>query len=171
MRLSKGMLATIRHPASVTPQAPPLVIAHGLYGSGRNWGVIARRLADRRDVVAVDMRNHGDSPRAPTQSYPDMAADLAAKLKRAGRMLPKKVRDSGRLLATSAHRAQNPKLLGQIDMGEVTEAYDVCVKHLIAIDPVSRRRNLFAGVVGSVGFGVLVLAVAILGFLAWRGYF
>lgn len=71
------MLATIRHPASLSPDAPTLVIAHGLYGSGRNWGVIARRLADRRDVVAVDMRNHGDSPRFPTQSYPDMAADLA----------------------------------------------------------------------------------------------
>lgn len=67
----------IRHPASATPEAPTLVIAHGLYGSGRNWGVIARRLADRREVVAVDMRNHGDSPRFPTQSYPDMAADLA----------------------------------------------------------------------------------------------
>ncbi|MDP3194354.1 alpha/beta fold hydrolase [Tabrizicola sp.] len=71
------MLATIRHPASAAVQAPPLIIAHGLYGSGRNWGVIARRLADRREVVAVDMRNHGDSPRFPTQSYPDMAADLA----------------------------------------------------------------------------------------------
>jgi esterase len=70
------MLAMIRHPA-VRPEAPSLVIAHGLYGSGRNWGVIARRLADRREVVAVDMRNHGDSPRMPTQSYPDMAADLA----------------------------------------------------------------------------------------------
>ena len=44
--------------------APPLVIAHGLFGSGRNWGVIARRLADIRDVWAVDMRNHGESPRA-----------------------------------------------------------------------------------------------------------
>lgn len=71
------MLATIRHPASATPDAPTLVIAHGLYGSGRNWGVIARRLADRRDVVAVDMRNHGDSPRFPTHGYPEMAADLA----------------------------------------------------------------------------------------------
>lgn len=70
------MLATIRHPCPV-PVAPPLVIAHGLYGSGRNWGVIARRLADRGEVVAVDMRNHGDSPRAPSQSYPDMAEDLA----------------------------------------------------------------------------------------------
>lgn len=71
------MLATIRHPAAAAPDAPTLVIAHGLYGSGRNWGVIARRLADRRDVVAVDMRNHGESPRFPTQSYPEMAADLA----------------------------------------------------------------------------------------------
>lgn len=71
------MLSTIHHPASATVEFPTLVIAHGLYGSGRNWGVIARRLADRRDVVAVDMRNHGDSPRFSTQSYPDMAADLA----------------------------------------------------------------------------------------------
>ena len=97
--------------------------------------------------------------------------DLSAKLKRAGRMLPKKVRDSGKVLAAAAHKAQNPKLLGQIDMGDVTEAYDVCVKHLIAIDPVGRRRDLFAGMVGSVGLGGPAMAVALLGFLAWRGYF
>ena len=71
------MLSTILHPASGTIDRPPLIIAHGLFGSARNWGVIARRLADRRDVIAVDMRNHGLSPRAPSQSYPDMAADLA----------------------------------------------------------------------------------------------
>ncbi len=71
------MLATIHHPATATPSAATLVIAHGLYGSGRNWGVIARRIADHRDVVAVDMRNHGESPRFPTQSYPEMAEDLA----------------------------------------------------------------------------------------------
>ena len=71
------MLATILHPATAAKTAPPLVIAHGLYGSGRNWGVIARRLADARDVIAVDMRNHGASPRMASQSYPDMAGDLA----------------------------------------------------------------------------------------------
>ena len=74
---TRAMLATILHRADTATNAPPLVIAHGLYGSARNWGVIARRLADRRDVIAVDMRNHGQSPRAATQSYPDMAADLA----------------------------------------------------------------------------------------------
>ena len=57
---------------------PTLLIAHGLYGSARNWGVIAKRLSDTRRVVVVDMRNHGDSPRFDTHSYPDMANDLAA---------------------------------------------------------------------------------------------
>lgn len=78
------MLATLHHPAATPSEAPPLVIAHGLYGSGRNWNVIARRLADRRDVFAVDMRNHGESPRFPTHSYPELAADLAEVIKDIG---------------------------------------------------------------------------------------
>ncbi|MCZ4353032.1 alpha/beta fold hydrolase [Roseovarius aestuarii] len=57
--------------------APGLLIAHGLYGSARNWGVIAKRLSDTRQVVAVDMRNHGASGWTDTHSYPDMANDLA----------------------------------------------------------------------------------------------
>jgi hypothetical protein len=96
---------------------------------------------------------------------------LAAKLKRAGRLLPRKVRDAGKQLAVSAQKAQNPKLLGQIDMGDVTEAYDVCLKHLIAIDPIDRKRGYLAGMIGSVAFGVLVLMIAIAVFLSWRGYF
>jgi hypothetical protein len=96
---------------------------------------------------------------------------LAAKLKRAGRLLPRKVRDAGRQLAVSAQKAQNPKLLGQIDMGEVTEAYDVCLKHLIGIDPVDRKRGYLTGMIGSVVFGVLVLLIAVAALLAWRGYF
>jgi pimeloyl-ACP methyl ester carboxylesterase len=81
--VDKTMLATLQHPA-IEAAAPTLVIAHGLYGSGRNWGVISRRLADRRRVVAVDMRNHGDSPRETTQSYPDMATDLAEVIENIG---------------------------------------------------------------------------------------
>lgn len=78
------MLNTILHPARETKDKPTLVIAHGLFGSGRNWGVIARNLAVRRDVVAVDMRNHGASFRADTQSYADMAGDLAEVLDSVG---------------------------------------------------------------------------------------
>jgi pimeloyl-ACP methyl ester carboxylesterase len=56
---------------------PPLLIAHGLFGSARNWGVIAKRLSETRRVVAVDMRNHGESPWADIHDYPAMADDLA----------------------------------------------------------------------------------------------
>tara|TARA_R110002124_G_scaffold126974_2_gene286840 strand:+ start:591 stop:1355 length:765 start_codon:yes stop_codon:yes gene_type:complete len=64
--------------------APALLIAHGLFGSGRNWSVIAKRLADQRRVITVDMRNHGDSPRADTQTYQDMADDLAEVIRHLG---------------------------------------------------------------------------------------
>ena len=55
----------------------PLLIAHGLYGSGRNWGVIAKRLAEQRRVITVDMRNHGHSFWSDDHSYGALAGDLA----------------------------------------------------------------------------------------------
>ncbi|MEM9031141.1 MAG: alpha/beta fold hydrolase [Pseudomonadota bacterium] len=57
---------------------PNLLIAHGLYGSARNWGAVAKRLSSDRSVVAVDMRNHGESPWDERHGYPDMASDLDA---------------------------------------------------------------------------------------------
>lgn len=62
-----------------TPTArPPLLIVHGLFGSARNWGAIAKRLSTDRQVVAVDIRNHAGSPWYDSHSYDDMADDLAA---------------------------------------------------------------------------------------------
>ena len=55
----------------------PLIIAHGLFGSARNWSVIAKRLSDNRRVIAFDMRNHGASPWQDDHSYPALAEDLA----------------------------------------------------------------------------------------------
>ena len=69
------MLHTIAHGSS-TGRAP-LLIAHGLFGSARNWGVVAKRLSATRHVTAVDMRNHGASDWSDAHGYPDMAADLA----------------------------------------------------------------------------------------------
>lgn len=56
---------------------PDLLIVHGLFGSGRNWGAIAKRLAPDRRIVSVDQRNHGQSPWHDTHGYEDMAQDLA----------------------------------------------------------------------------------------------
>lgn len=71
----RGMLNTIIH--GDPTDHPPLLIAHGLYGSARNWGVIARRLSDERQVVAVDMRNHAYSFWDNQHDYPQLAQDLA----------------------------------------------------------------------------------------------
>ncbi|TDO52537.1 pimeloyl-ACP methyl ester carboxylesterase [Kribbella sp. VKM Ac-2527] len=54
----------------------PVVVMHGLFGSGRNWMTAARRLADSHRVFAFDLRNHGSSPHVPTMSYPEMAEDV-----------------------------------------------------------------------------------------------
>lgn len=70
------MLNTLRY--GDTAPGTPLVIVHGLFGSARNWGVISKRLADRGPVIAVDQRNHGDSPWAAPHSYAEMASDLEA---------------------------------------------------------------------------------------------
>ncbi len=74
------MLNTIVHASSST--ATPLLMAHGLFGSARNLGAIAKRLSDGREVTVADMRNHGHSPWHETQSYLDMAHDLASVISR-----------------------------------------------------------------------------------------
>lgn len=76
------MLETVIHGDDTT--LPPILIAHGLFGSARNWGVIAKRLSGQRRVVAVDMRNHGNSAWSKTHSYADMAGDLAQVIENIG---------------------------------------------------------------------------------------
>ncbi len=55
---------------------PPLVILHGLYGSGDNWATIARELSAAFEVYVVDQRNHGQSPQSEVHDYPSMRDDL-----------------------------------------------------------------------------------------------
>ena len=54
----------------------PIVLVHGLFGSLDNLGVLARDLVNDYDIIQVDMRNHGLSPRDPVMNYPAMAQDL-----------------------------------------------------------------------------------------------
>lgn len=58
----------------------PVAILHGLFGSGRNWATIARHLAARHRVIALDLRNHGASPWADSMDYREMAEDVVATL-------------------------------------------------------------------------------------------
>jgi len=55
----------------------PVVILHGLFGAAKNWTTIAKRLQDEYRVIALDLRNHGQSPWAPSMHLNDMAEDVA----------------------------------------------------------------------------------------------
>lgn len=56
---------------------PPLVLLHGLMGSGAGWAPVARYLEADFDVIMPDARGHGDST-APDQGYryDDLANDV-----------------------------------------------------------------------------------------------
>jgi pimeloyl-ACP methyl ester carboxylesterase len=66
-------------------EGPPVVFLHGLLGAAQNFGSVQKALAARgHRVLALDLRNHGASPHAPTMTYPEMAADVAETLQAAG---------------------------------------------------------------------------------------
>jgi len=66
-------------------EGPPLLILHGLLGSGANWHTLSRRVfAPKFTVYAVDLRNHGRSPHSDRFDYPSMVADLEALAGRQG---------------------------------------------------------------------------------------
>jgi pimeloyl-ACP methyl ester carboxylesterase len=66
-------------------RGPRVVFVHGLFGQGRNWTTIARKLAEEgRQVTLLDLPNHGHSPWTDRVHYGDMAEVVAAELTELG---------------------------------------------------------------------------------------
>jgi len=96
-------------------------------------------------------------------------ATLEDKLRAAGRRLPRKVRAAGAALAVAVTMIQNPKTMHQVDDETVATAYDICVRHLIAINAGARRRGLLLDMAARIAFALLVVAVLFVCVLYWRG--
>lgn len=160
---------------------PPLIILHGLFGSGRNWRRIAERLAARWRVFTVDLRNHGASPWAPTMSFAEMADDLAAFY--LARQLYSAVLIGHSLGGKTAMRfaLEHPALVDDlivVDIAPVAYAhsYDEMIAAMRALDlaKVHRRRDAEAMLSGAVAdpamrsFLVQNLKHTAAGGFAWR---
>lgn len=111
----------------VVGEGPPLVVLHGLFGSGDNWKGFAKAFSGERQVWLLDLRNHGRSPHHPDMRYADLATDVLDWLEQ--------------------HQIQHPVLLGH-SMGGKTAmalalAYPERVERLIVADiaPVSYRHQ------------------------------
>ncbi|XP_053617731.1 uncharacterized protein LOC128679475 [Plodia interpunctella] len=61
----------------------PVIILHGLLGSKRNWESMSKKIASElnKSVVAVDIRNHGESPHVGSHTYPELAEDVVQLLR------------------------------------------------------------------------------------------
>ena len=76
------VLAHERIAADGDPPAHWLIVLHGIYGAGRNWGSVARELVRRQPewgALLVDLRQHGASQGFPP---PHTIAAAAADLER-----------------------------------------------------------------------------------------
>lgn len=65
-----------------SPEHPPVLLLHGLFGVSSNWMSVVKLLQDDYRLILPDLRNHGRSPHQPEMDYPAMAGDLLALLDR-----------------------------------------------------------------------------------------
>jgi len=64
---------------------PPVVLLHGLTGSGACWSFLAREIEDEYDVVMPDARGHGDSSTPPDgYHYENLASDVIGLIEERG---------------------------------------------------------------------------------------
>ncbi|MGO2304041.1 MAG: esterase [Providencia sp.] len=62
----------------------PVILIHGLFGDLNNLGILGRDLQHYVDTIQIDVRNHGDSFRAPQMEYQEMAQDVITLIKSLG---------------------------------------------------------------------------------------
>lgn len=126
----------------------PLVILHGLFGMSDNWQTLARRFAERRTVVLLDLRNHGQSPHDPAHDYPAMAGDVAETVRHLGYARADVLGHSMGGKVAMRLALDTPGLVRRlvvVDMGVRAfpgghERYFAAMRNLPIADPLSRKQ-------------------------------
>ena len=95
------------------PQAPPIVLTHGMWDHARSFAVFAPLLAERFRVIAIDARGHGDSGWAGAYSWLVDVADVINVLRWVGRRTYLIGHSKGGGQATDAARAL-PELVAKL---------------------------------------------------------
>lgn len=135
----------------------PLLILHGLFGSGRNWSTPAQRLGAVHHVFALDARNHGASPWADSMSYADMTEDVQA-FATAHRLGPAAIMGHSMggktAMLLALHHAEAVERLVIVDVAPVTypPVLAAYVRAMRAVDlaGVSRRAEVDAQLAGAI---------------------
>ncbi len=95
---------------------------------------------------------------------------LEARIARAGRRLPRRIRKRAQEIAEAEKLAANPRLARRVDQAEITRAFDEVARHLKQIDVADRRKGALIGVLSSISLALLATFAVTVGLLVWRGY-
>lgn len=121
--------------------------------------------------MAETMRQMVDEVRAALQDKLRVRGrSLDAQIRRAGRQLPRHVRNDATYLAQTVALSDNPKLARMIDMTKAKKAHRNILAHLDTVDIGAQRRNAALNMLASVMFALLVTGVLLLGVLWVRGF-
>ncbi|KAM3963986.1 sn-1-specific diacylglycerol lipase ABHD11-like [Aphomia sociella] len=66
------------------PDTIPILLFHELLGCKKHWEGLGKTMLNmmKRSVIAVDLRNHGDSPHVNSHKYEEMASDVLQLIKK-----------------------------------------------------------------------------------------
>lgn len=94
---------------------------------------------------------------------------LRAKLRRGGRMLPRRIRREAQLLADAAERAAVPKLMLQLDHDRIARAHDHCVNYLNPLGKGARVRSYLLDLGAALGLVLFATTALVVSVMVWRG--
>ncbi|MBU2935925.1 MULTISPECIES: hypothetical protein [Pacificibacter] len=92
-----------------------------------------------------------------------------AKLRKAGRALPRWARRDGKLIVEAMALETHPKLARTVDVKPVDRAIRNLTGHLEGIDPFKRRMGRFLDALALIALIVILIFGAIVAILVWRG--
>lgn len=92
-----------------------------------------------------------------------------AKLARAGRSLPRKLRREGALLAEARAMAEHPKLGRRVDPRRLRKAARVFERYLTRVDGSERRVTRWVNWGAGNAFNIAIVLVVAVAVIAWRG--
>lgn len=94
---------------------------------------------------------------------------LRERMESRARALPRKVRRAAQVLVEAEAIAGSPKMIRQVDMSEISRAYDTCLHHLVPLGATARLKLLALNLLTSVVFVLVVVAVVVFVVARWRG--
>lgn len=95
--------------------------------------------------------------------------DLDQQIRKAGRLLPYKIRKDMAVLSVASMLIQSPKLARRVEATRIEPACERVVDYLKTVDPAERRKDRILGFLGILAANFLVVLVVVVVVLRWRG--